>query len=489
MNRLLGTMVFLLLGCYQQISAQRFVVTDTSLFTIPADQSYTFGYLEVPENRSKADSRTIRLPVYIFKSRHPNPKADPIIYTVGGPGASTMPSAPYMKYYSYLDDRDFILIEQRGTRYAQPNLACAEWAEAQHRSQMPGVAQQQADSLLEAAATACRQRLIGQGIDLNGYRTTEIAADIEALRKALKLEQYNLLTISYSTKIAQVLMRDFPKGIRSVVMDSALPLEVSYDEESVSNLLKSIDQLLTQCEHKPACEAAFPDLKARFFKFLEQITRHPLILEIPSSDQERQLSIPVTGKDLVIMLGDVNHAEVLQIPYAINQVLAGDYRQLIQYLSERLNSKGNGDGIGMRLSVWCAEEYPFTDQAVVAEESQQYEATKGLSPAVFSADICKIWAVQAAPAIDDQAVSSEIPVLFINGGFDYNTPVWWAQQMRKNFPNSFQFIFPNWSHTPTTNWGNSCAMEVALAFFNNPTKRPNLSCLEELSKNDFRTKD
>ena len=76
---------------------------------IPEGQEYTFGYLEVLENRDKPNGNRIKLPVYIFKSRSKNPKLDPIIYTVGGPGYTSMRASMYMKYYKYLDDRDLIL--------------------------------------------------------------------------------------------------------------------------------------------------------------------------------------------------------------------------------------------------------------------------------------------------------------------------------------------------------------------------------------------
>jgi pimeloyl-ACP methyl ester carboxylesterase len=57
-----------------------------------------------------------------------------------------------------------------------------------------------------------------------------------------------LLTLSYGTKIAQTLLRDYPEGIRSVVMDSPLPLEVNYDEESVGNLLESWELIFRDCQ-------------------------------------------------------------------------------------------------------------------------------------------------------------------------------------------------------------------------------------------------
>src|SRR6056297_3108700 len=225
---------------------------------INKEQDYSFGYLEVLENRQDPNSRTINIPIYIFKSRSENPKPDPIIYTVGGPGSTTMPSAQYMNYYKYLDDRDFILVEQRGNYYAKPHLDCPEWSQAIYESYQPDFGTATNDKLFENAAKNCRERLEKKGIDLNGYNTNEIAADINDLVNILEIEKYNLLTISYSTKIAQVLMRDYPDRIRSVVMDSPLPLEVSYDEESVQNLMESIKTLLSDCESDKQCNSAYP---------------------------------------------------------------------------------------------------------------------------------------------------------------------------------------------------------------------------------------
>jgi hypothetical protein len=138
-------------GQDQQNFKPSFTVSKKTTHKIPKGQEYTFGYLEVLENRSNPNSRKIRLPVYIFKSRSANPKPDPIIYTVGGPGSTTMPSAQYMKYYQYLDDRDLILFEQRGNYYAEPHLACPEWANAVYLSNLPGFEESQSDSLLMKA--------------------------------------------------------------------------------------------------------------------------------------------------------------------------------------------------------------------------------------------------------------------------------------------------------------------------------------------------
>lgn len=92
----------------------------------------------------------------------------------------------------------------------------------------------------------------------------------------------------------------------------------------------------------------------------------------------------------------------------------------------------------------------------------------------FSKDVCRIWGVKRAGKLDNAAVKSDIPVLFINGEYDNETPPKWAKAMTSNFPNSFHLVFKRWKHTRTTNWSNQCAMESANIFFNDPLVKPKL---------------
>ncbi len=454
---------------------------------IPTGQDYTFGYLEVLENRDKPDGNRIKLPIYIFKSRSKNPKPDPILYTVGGPGYTSMRASKYMEYYKYLDDRDFILFEQRGTQYAKPSLDCPEWSKAVYQSNLPNSDATNPDSLFQQAATACKERLEKSGIDLNSYTTNQIAADINDLMKALGIEEYNLLTLSYSTKIGQVLIRDYPDKIRSVVMDSPLPLEVNYDEESVNNLLASVDKLLADCETDTDCNHAFPNLKKRFFTYLEDKTRNPLLVKVENPENGKLETFYLQGADLINVFSSASTGSVPNIPFEINKLLNNDLSSVEKQLQYLFREPGGGMGMGMRLSVWCAEEYPFNSQERIAQETTRYTAVKGLSPAVFDHQVCKIWSVKKVADMENQAVRSDIPVLLISGEYDELTPAKWADSMTKNLTNSYHLVFTGWKHGPTTHWSNSCAMQAANDFFNNPTEKPKPSCFEQITGPEFKT--
>lgn len=454
---------------------------------IKKGQKYTFGYLEVLENRQDPDSETIEIPVYIFKSRSENPKKDPIIYTVGGPGSTTMPTAQYMDYYKYLDDRDFILVEQRGNYYAKPHLDCPEWSQAIYESNQPTFDLSNYDELFEQSAKACKERLEKMGIDLNGYNTNEIAADINDLVKVLKIEEYNLLTISYSTKIAQVLMRDYPDKIRSVVMDSPLPLEVNYDEESVQNLLESVDKLLSDCESNTNCNSAYPNIKKRFIEYLKEKTEKPLMVDVENPKTGLTETFYLKGEDLITVFTSASTGSVSNVPFEINKLLDNDLTSVKEQLSYLFQKPSGGAGIGMRLSVWCAEEHPFNSTEKIVSETNKYPEVKGMSPAVFENQICQIWSVKKVADVENQAVESDIPVLFISGEYDNETPSKWATSMTSNFTNSYHLIFKGWKHTPTTNWSNQCAMELANDFFNNPEVKPKADCFEQIGSPEFKT--
>lgn len=404
----------------------KFKESKNTTHNIKKEQKYIFGYLEVLENRQAPNSKTIETPIYIFKSRSENPKKDPIIYTVGGPGSTTMPTAQYMNYYKYLDDRDFILVEQRGNFYAKPHLDCPEWSQAIYESNLPNFDSAKYDELLMKAAKACKERLKQKGIDLDGYNTKEIAADINDLVNVLGIQQYNLLTISYSTKIVQVLMRDFPEKIRSVVMDSPLPLEVNYDEESVQNLLESVETLLTDCENDEICNSAYPNIKNRFWDYLKEKTINPLAVKIDNPESGEIETFYLKGKDLITVFTSASTGSVPDIPYEINKLLNNDLISVKEQLTNLFQEPNGGAGIGMRLSVWCAEENPFNSSEKIEHETNKYAEVRGLSPAVFDDKVCEIWGVQKVAEIENQAVQSQIPVLFINGEYDNETPVKWT---------------------------------------------------------------
>src|ERR1700744_990018 len=80
------------------------------------------AYLVVPENRNKPNGKTIKLPFIYVESKNPNKHKDPVLYTTGGPGGSSLGGVRSIHRRQFFKNRDYIAFEQRGTQYALPCL-------------------------------------------------------------------------------------------------------------------------------------------------------------------------------------------------------------------------------------------------------------------------------------------------------------------------------------------------------------------------------
>ncbi len=456
----------------------RFEYSDTPIIDLPKKQNIKFGYLIVLEDRTKPKGKTLRLPVFILKSRSTNPKNDPILYTSGGPGSSSVNTAKYGEYFSYLDDRDFIVFEQRGTRYAQPNLACTELDSIKKSNSWINLSETEKTTIEVQAALHCQMRLLAAGNNLSTYNTKASAADIEDLRKVLGIKQLNLFSVSYSTKIAQVLLRDYPKSIRSAVLDSPLPLWANYDETSLKFFNEKLNLLFSSCASDSICNSVYPNLKNRFLQFIEQTNKKPILLPLKSPIDSSLIYVSLNGYQIASFINLGNTWGLSGFPKFLDKLCNGEYNVLEPFVYDLFSD--NNRSMGMRLSVWCSEEYPFENLSKKIKQKNIPSQFYGMTSDAVPIEVCKIWKVEKAKAIENKSFKTNVPVLLINGEFDPDTPAFWGGQLQKTFSKSYHFVFKGMSHTPTQNWNNNCGMQLANLFFSNPFARPIPKCFEDL---------
>ena len=114
----------------------------------------------------------------------------------------------------------------RGSGLSEPSLNCPEVDKAiLARFTKLGSYEEEAAER-RAAVKTCRDRLVAEGIDLNQYDSEASATDLDDLRKAMNVDTWNLLGVSYGTRLALATMRSHPQGIRSVLLDSVYPTTV-----------------------------------------------------------------------------------------------------------------------------------------------------------------------------------------------------------------------------------------------------------------------
>lgn len=442
------------------------------------------GNLFVKENRSKPESRTIKLSFIIIKSTAENPAPDPVFYTGGGPGASSLGRAGGAKNLApYTKNRDFIIFEQRGTRYAEPSLQCPEVETANHTSAEKNLSEKESLKNEVQAAKVCHDRLLREGVDLSAYNSAESAADIEDLRRVLKIEKWNLYGVSYSTRLMLNYIREYPKSVRSVILDSVLPPTVNWDETGVDGVMRSLNFLFEQCADDKECSAAYPKLEEKFYSLLESANKKPIIINV--SKDGKNYPVKLDGNaifDFVYNLLEDTGA-LADIPWIINALAQGNYEPLNRYAENKIT--GGGFIRGMRYSVWCREEMPFQDRRKIAAQATKYAEIKGFKIQGAFPEICKIWNIPAAGEIENKPVKSDIPALIFSGEYDPDTTPAWGKLVSSWFPNSFFYAVKNTSHGVL--FGNRCSIvEIVPSFLDNPTAKPKDSCLAEIPPLDFK---
>src|SRR5919109_993894 len=143
--------------------------------------------------------------------------------TPEGPGGVAFLEAQRLVDAGFNQSRDLILMDQRGTYYSQPALTCPVIDRFNIRLLGRRYDSESTRRRHVAATRSCRRQLVGRGIDIAAYNTTENAADFADLRRVLGIAQWNVFGVSYGTDLALTLMRDHPEGIRSAVLDSTVP--------------------------------------------------------------------------------------------------------------------------------------------------------------------------------------------------------------------------------------------------------------------------
>ncbi len=415
------------------------------------------GFLYVPENRRKARSRTISLPVMIFRSTAAASAADPVVYLPGGPGLSSIDGRTTAKGNPFLMERDQILLEGRGNKFARPSLAC------------PNInflrAQNAAPAMQTAAVARCRAALVASGVDLDGYTSAEAADDLDDLRRLLGIRQWNLIGFSYGTRLAQTVLQRYPEGVRSVVLDSVLPIDVNYDEIAASSLRRAIDALLTGCANDPACETRYPDLRARFAKLISDADRTGV------AAPDRMLR----GRDIADAVGAAlqQPAIIPTLPRIISEATEGRLTGLLP-LAQQTQSSFNW---GLRLSIWCGEEMPFETASRMAAQTSPALGLGGVDNRTATPEMCAAWRVSSADAQANEPVKSDVPVLVLAGEFDPVTPPAWGRRLLRTMPNARFVQIPGQSHGAMFN---RCGGQMTLAFLHDPGAPLSGDCIAKL---------
>ena len=313
--------------------------------------------------------------------------------------------------------------------------------------------------------------------DLGAYNTNENAADFADLRTALGYARWNVVGVSYGTDLAQTLMRDHPEGIRSVVLDSTLPVNVTLAGYWTATL-EGFDALFAACAAQAACNRANPSLMATFTSLVNTLQTRPLTVAIKDPATREESKAVIDGGALIDWLRNQSYdAQALRrAPNLITQLGRGDKKAIEAIALDRARSAPPfipgtpAVGYGLAFGVVCREQNPpGTDKAIGGW--------------AYANDDCRqVWKVPVASPESRRPVVSPIPTLLISGGWDAVTSPAWTRTVAARLANATTITISGAGHFVSPH--SPCAQVVIASFFANPI-RPDTSCVSALKAPDF----
>jgi pimeloyl-ACP methyl ester carboxylesterase len=397
------------------------------------------GTYEVFENRAARSGRKIPLRVLVLPALGPDRLPDAVTYFAGGPGDSSVEEGLFVAQAlkPLRQRRDFLFVDMRGTGKSAP-LQCPE---------LQGTAGVQGflDDFLPAdKARACGERL-RKTADLAQYTTDNTVDDVDEVRAALGYPQVNVMGGSYGTRAVLVYLRRHPSQVRTALLHGVVPTHDRAPLYFARSTQMALDSLVAECAADAACGAAFPNLKQEIAAVLAKAGKEPARVRLTDAesgeDVEVRLSQNGVAQTLRYML--YSPASSLLLPLEVHLAAQGNWKPLAE------TARGFAGGMtslsdGYFLSVTCAEDVPFIDDAAVAP------AVAGTFLGDFrirkQRAACAGWPAAKLGEAFLAPVVSDVPSLLISGERDPATPASDGEAAARTLRHSKHVVIPDAGH-------------------------------------------
>ena len=479
---------------------------------VPKNVEADCGFIRVPEDRSRPDSRLIKVAAAVVRSTAAQVAAEPILLLPGGPSAGAIAPFYYSNYFrksTWASDHDLVLVDTRGTGTSTPRLGCPEVdrAEVDFFYARPYVGSA-AHRIIGGALRECRRHLVRRGIDPAAYTTSASVADLEALRASLGVTQWNLLAISADGVLGMSYVREHPESIRSTIVDSGLSPQMVGSLDYDLGVSKELDAIFRGCAANRACRSRYPHLRRAFMTLVTRLGRHPRVLRL-ADFRPHPVRLVIDGAgvytDALFGIFPGNRFASDEIPGLIDQMWRASHGELVAVYRELLGTgpvtNERSDDIfalGRTMSYECHDVTNFLTGRDLRQAARalpmfaERYLGRSFDLGHFYANPrspagCRIWRVGRADPAQHEPVASDVPTLVLAGEFDTGVPPYIVRQVDDRLTRSTYVEFPASAHLQLAsfNTGSRCARSIAAAFLRTPSERPDTSCVEGLPAYDF----
>ena len=474
------------------------------------------GYVSVLEDRGRPDGNVLKLAVARLRGSLRSPHPDPVIYLAGGPGDSALEqTARFIHDARFIwEERDLILLDQRGVGHSEPRLECPDYRRKRLEVRELVLDPDEALQREVEAMLACKRTLSEQGIDVwedaytpeavaadvvevaeamgyevvDAYTPEAVAADVVEVAEAMGYEVYNLYGTGFGSNVALGIMRDFPGNVRAVILDGVWPQQVNATEARHANAASALKAFFGHCEADPECSGRHPDLEQKFWQVFDRYEDHPTTAEYFDYYLDEPFKEDVDGHFVLhkVLQSLRSDPWIPYLPFLLDRIASGDHRVAWVFNRHRFE-RASIDNSAAWAALLCHADGRFDDRARVLADRAAHPRIADPEARDPVPVLCAAWHDPALEPIDRTPVASDIPALLLSGEFDPTTPPRWADLAAETLSRSHSLVVPMAGHG--VGMDTPCGLALVAAFLNVPGDDPSPACFPTAAQKNtgFRT--
>jgi pimeloyl-ACP methyl ester carboxylesterase len=394
------------------------------------------GSLLVPEDPAAPGGRLISLAISVLPATGAEEERapDPVFALHGGPGAAARHLAPLMAILPARENRDIVLVDQRGTGLSN-GLACGaddpeQWLVAILRFEL--------DPALCPAFDA----------DPRLYTTPLAMDDLDRVREVLGYDRVNLWGGSYGTRAALVYARRHPERVRSMVLDGVAPLGMAVPSHFPRTAQAALDRVLEDCAADPDC-SALGDLEAQLAQVLDRLEEEPFEVQVPFPGEAAPVDLTLGRNEYAgaLLYALYTPPSAAVVPGAIATAYRGDYSLAAAMGAGFASALRAQFSLGMTLSVLCAEDVPYFTEAEMDAEARGTFLGEDFANGLHEA--CAAWPTGSIPEDHRRPLTADLPTLILSGEADPVTPPEFGDEVAATLSRSLHLVFQDQGHGVT----------------------------------------
>lgn len=436
------------------------------------------GTLTVPLDYEDPDGATIDLAVTRHPAEDPDQRIGALLVNPGGPGGSAVDTARSLSRAGELGERfDIVGFDPRGVGGSSA-LDCHTYLQDIYDADPTIDSDADRTELLATSQAFVDECQAKYAEVLPHLGTTNVARDMDEVRKALGEEQINYLGYSYGTSLGQEYARLFATRVRAMILDGVVDHEpdgLTTAASQAAGFETAFESYVQHCEDE-GC--GFGDQSAA--DVVDEVIAAAEEAPIPAPDADR----PATPGVVSVALAQALYSEFLwgQLSSALRDAQDGDGSGLVELADMYLGRGDDGEyegGFEIYFGVSCLDDtWPKDPQDFFDASADAERETPRFGGAIVTDYVrCALWPADQQPLAPVPADTEGLPpVLVISTTKDPATPYENGVNVAEQIPGAVLLTNEGEGHTIALQ-GNTCIDDAVLAYLTDlETPEPGATC-------------